>query len=89
MARGATFFMNLLFFLLLSCYILGNEARMMKPHSSLEIEMEIMKVLDDLYVEAVKTGGGPSDRGEGHATTNRALTLEGIKKSGPSPGAGN
>ncbi|KAG6438108.1 hypothetical protein SASPL_103044 [Salvia splendens] len=70
-----------------SSYIFGNEARMMKPHSSLE--MEIMKVLDDLYIEAVKTGGGPSPRGEGHATTNRALTLEGIKKSGPSPGAGN
>ncbi|KAL1546922.1 hypothetical protein AAHA92_23455 [Salvia divinorum] len=81
MMRGATFFSNLLFLLLLGSFVFGNEARMVKPHNS--VEMDITKVLDDLHVEAVKTGG------EGHATTNGALTLEGIKKSGPSPGAGN
>lgn len=74
--------------LLLSSLFFPNEARPMRTleHQSV-IDREIMKVLDELYVEAIKTGG-PSHGGDGHAATN-ALTLEGIKKSGPSPGAGN
>lgn len=70
--------------LLLSSFFVQNEARLLKTiqHES-SIEVEIMKVLNDLYLEAVKTGG-PSHGGDGHA-----LTLGGIKRSGPSPGAGN
>lgn len=87
MAKGATFFSNLLLlFLLLSAFVFANEARLLKSQNS--VEMEIVKVLDGLYVEAVKTGG-PSRGGDGHAATNRALTLGGIKKSGPSPGEGH
>lgn len=51
------------------------------------VDREMMKILEELYVEAVKTGG-PSHGGDGHAATN-ALTLGGIKRSGPSPGSGN
>ncbi|KAL1546923.1 hypothetical protein AAHA92_23456 [Salvia divinorum] len=76
MAKGATFF-SILLFLLLGSLVFSNEARMLRPQSS--------EVLDDLYVAAVKAHGGPSRGGEGHARTNRAKTLEGIKKSGPSP----
>lgn len=72
-----------LFLLLLSSLIMFvpiNEAR---PIRDSMIEREIEKVLNELYVEAIKTGG-PSHGGDGHG-----LTLGGIKKSGPSPGAGN
>lgn len=86
---AATFFSNLLLLVLLCSFIFVNEARLLKPvQNQSSIEMEIMKVLDDLYVAAVKTGG-PSNGGEGHAAIHKALTLDGIKKSGPSPGAGN
>lgn len=93
MAKGrnsATFFLNLLLLLvLLGSFVFVSEARSLKPvQNKSSIEMEIMKVLDDLYVAAVKTGG-PSNGGDGHATITRALSLDGIKKSGPSPGSGN
>lgn len=88
MAKGATLLSNLLVLVLLCSSVFVNEARLLKAQNSID-EMEIMKVLDGLYVDAVKTGGGPSRGGGGHEATNRALTLEGIKKSGPSPGAGN
>lgn len=48
-----------------------------------DVDGEIEKVLEELYLKGMKTGG-PSHGGDGHA-----LTLGGIKKSGPSPGAGN
>ncbi|KAH6782253.1 hypothetical protein C2S52_000866 [Perilla frutescens var. hirtella] len=92
MAKGqkpVTFFSNLLLLILLISFVFVNEARLLKPdRNQSPIEKEIMKVLDDLYVVAVKTGG-PSHGGDGHAATNKALTLEGIKKSGPSPGEGH
>lgn len=47
------------------------------------VESAIEKILGELYVEAMKTGG-PSHGGEGNG-----LTLGGIKRSGPSPGEGN
>ncbi|KAG8377486.1 hypothetical protein BUALT_Bualt08G0037900 [Buddleja alternifolia] len=74
--------------LLLSCIFFPNEARLFKPVQQQNmIDREIMKILDDLYVEAMKNGG-PSHGGDGHAATD-ALTLGGIKKSGPSPGDGH
>lgn len=82
--RSVSLCSNLLLLLLLYSFVLANEARLLKPQSS--IEMEIVKVLDDLCVEAVKTAG---PRLGGDAPTNKALTLEGIKKSGPSPGEGH
>lgn len=76
--------------LLISCHLFSVQARLLKPAADQNrnsIEMEIAKVLNHLYVEAVKTGG-PSHGGDGHAATH-GLTLGGIKRSGPSPGAGN
>ncbi|KAK4348856.1 hypothetical protein RND71_031611 [Anisodus tanguticus] len=77
MARGLKYFavliaINILFS---SSLFLNIEAR---PLSTIE------KVVDGLYIEAVKTGG-PSSRGEGHNYID-ASTLGGIKNSGPSPG---
>lgn len=65
MAKGATFFSKILFLLLvLSSFVFGNEARILKPH-------ENSNVLGGFYVAAVKVHGGPSRGGEGHARTNR------------------
>lgn len=89
MAKGASFFSNILLLVLFVSLVFASEARLLKPvQNQSSIEMEIMKVLDDLYVAAVKTGG-PSNGGDGHATITNALSLDGIKKSGPSPGSGN
>ncbi|KAG8377487.1 hypothetical protein BUALT_Bualt08G0038000 [Buddleja alternifolia] len=66
----------------------AHSTRLLKPVKlQSSIDRDIMKILDNLYVEAIKNGG-PSHGGEGHAETN-ALTLGGIKKSGPKPGTGN
>ncbi|PIN16435.1 hypothetical protein CDL12_10913 [Handroanthus impetiginosus] len=80
----------LAFLLFLFSFVLFlNEAR---PLGNIEpqkyiIEGDIMKILEDLYYEAVKTGG-PSHGGDGHGKIN-ALTLGWIKKSGPSPRVAN
>lgn len=73
-----------IFVLLFSSFFFINEARplsMAEQHNSIESSVE------KLYLEAIKTGG-PSHGGEGHRSTND-LTLEDIKKSGPSPGDGH
>lgn len=74
---------------LLSSLFFTNEGRVIKEKHSNPIDSEIEKVLEELYVEAMKTGG-PSHGGEGHGATHGwGLTLEGIKTSGPSPGQGH
>lgn len=81
MARGLKRVALLLFLLLLSSLFFSIEARPIRdsePQSMIEGE-----IIEELYVEAIKTGG-PSHGGDGHAATH-AL----IHKSGPSPGAGN
>ncbi|KAL8487503.1 hypothetical protein ACS0TY_023532 [Phlomoides rotata] len=83
MAKSLKSALTLLLLLLSSSlffFVPINEARPMRASM---IEREIVKVLDDLYVEGIKTGG-PSHAGDGHS-----FTLGGIKNSGPSPGAGN
>ncbi|KAL9172332.1 hypothetical protein ABFS82_03G038800 [Erythranthe guttata] len=93
MAKGVKsvtlFFVLVLVVIVMGCLFFSVEARVLKSDANYQqnhksaIEMDIVKILEDLYVEGVKTGG-PSHGGDGHA-----LTLGGIKKSGPSPGAGN
>lgn len=65
--------------ILLSSLFRVNEARLLND----PVESAIEKILGELYVEAMKTGG-PSHGGEGNG-----LALGGIKRSGPSPGEGN
>lgn len=76
-------------FLLLSSLFLSGNARPMKAMEQQSfVEKEIMNILEDLYIEGIKTGG-PSSGGEGNSAIH-ALNLEGIKRSGPSRGgAGN
>lgn len=79
-----TFFISLLLFVSLF------EARPLSistenHYDSIDIEIE--KILEDLYVEDLKAGGLNSG-GKGHGSSN-AFTLREIKKSGPSPGDGH
>ncbi|KAK4352131.1 hypothetical protein RND71_027649 [Anisodus tanguticus] len=75
MARGLNFFAVFIaiHFFLSSYMFFKCEARPLNT-----------EFLEGLYTEAIKTGG-PSSRGEGHRSID-ALTLGGIKNSGPSPG---
>lgn len=82
MAKGlkrVTLLVFLLLLLLLSSFFFSIEARPVRDSEPQSME--------ELYVEAIKTGG-PSHGGDGHAATH-ALTLGEINRSGPSPGAGN
>ena len=51
-----------------------------KLHKSVDKAMG--SIIDELYVEAIETGG-PSSGGNGHGFTNAQIL--GIKTSGPSP----
>lgn len=76
MAKTLTF---LALLLLSSVFVISCDTRPLGASEPKSVtEREMTKVLDDLYIKS----GGPRNNGY-------ALTLEGIKKSGPSPGAGN
>ncbi|PIN13630.1 hypothetical protein CDL12_13746 [Handroanthus impetiginosus] len=71
-----------------SLLLLNVESRVLNEKYDLhEVDSAIEKILDEMHVEAMKTGG-PSHGGQGHGLTP-GLTLGSIKRSGPSPGAGN
>ncbi|KAL1564794.1 hypothetical protein AAHA92_07092 [Salvia divinorum] len=76
MAKTLTFLALLV--LLSSVFVISSDARALRLRPKSVTEREMVKVLEDLYIKS----GGPRNNGF-------ALTLEGIKKSGPSPGAGN
>ncbi|CAN4122617.1 unnamed protein product [Withania somnifera] len=86
MARGLKFFavFIVLHFFSNSLFSFNSEAHVLNSTENQIMESSIDKFLEGLYVEAIKTGG-PSSRGEGHRSID-ALTVGGIKISGPSPG---
>lgn len=87
MARSLKFFTIFIaiYFFLSSLFFFNIEARPLNSCENQVMENAIdVKFVEGLYAEAIKTGG-PSSRGEGHRSLD-ALTLGGIKNSGPSPG---
>lgn len=83
MAANRKLFSFFISVILLSSLFFVNEGRLLKGKCQDPIDSAIEKILDELYVEAMKMKGE-----EGNGTT-LGLTLAGIKKSGPSPGQGN
>lgn len=63
--------------------LIVSEARPLKL-ANFSIEGDLFDI-DGLYIEAMKTSGGPSSGGKGHGFTNSQI-LGGIKSGGPSPG---
>ncbi|PIN13506.1 hypothetical protein CDL12_13864 [Handroanthus impetiginosus] len=87
---GRKYIALLVFVIFLNSFLLVNvEGRVLNGKCHLRgVDSAIEKNLDELHVQAIKTGG-PSHGGAGHGATH-GLTLEGMKKPGPSaPGEGH
>lgn len=84
MARTSLKSLILLIFLLFIFILSVNQVEARNPKNLMHgssIDTEVTKILGELYVEAIKTGG-PSHGGDGHAFTN-SLNSDGIKNSDP------
>lgn len=85
MATSGLKSLTLLTFLLFIVFILSvNQVEARNPKNLMHqtsIDTKITKILGELYVEAIKTGG-PSHGGDGHAFTD-SLTSDGIKNPDP------
>lgn len=84
MARSSLKSLLLLIFLLFIFILSVNQVEARNPKNLMHrssIDTEVTKILGELYVEAIKTGG-PSHGGDGHAFTN-SFNSDGIKNSGP------
>ncbi|XP_059294937.1 PAMP-induced secreted peptide 2-like [Lycium ferocissimum] len=84
MARFLDFILLLL--LVTSVNFFPSEARPLNILKIYDPDFDNVATFDWLTLGSIKDG--PS-LGVGHKLTNRVQTLEGIKESGPSPGAGH